>query len=633
MSKKHPPVTKTPPKKPQPVYAAAHGVNSRALRLSLQIAGFLLLAAVLAAWLRPDLRVWGFHFLAFLPLPVSLLLFAAAVVLLTPFGGRMVTGLTARLSFLANRSAVIWAVVAVLVFYVGRNSISLLGDGALWIKELSWIGIFEARGQDVPGSRWKLRKEPLELGLHEIVFRAAASFRPPDPPTFSQQQKEALLKKREAWFISTARNTYAYLSILAGALAVFMAVRFARRRIPPRSRAPFLLLLFTTAAMPFFFGYVENYSWMSLAMLAFLFAGIEESFPPRRFPWKTAAAFVLAVSFHLTAFILLPAVVFFLWNHFACVNENEENKHVFRRAWIVLGAFAVLGLAGYVYVKGWKGWISVLTVLPHRSKDGYAMFTLNHGVDLLNMFVFALGPVLAVSFSLFRNKSRTVVEQSRLAFLALAAACGVFFVLVFNPNLGMARDWDILAAALWPAVVLAAWRLAECDFQEHKAAVLASLAAFACVLLVPFLLLQAFERPSIARFESLLRMDRSRSAYGWENLAVYYENKGDMQNRIRAWQAALSVEKNPRYMINVAVALRLAGRLEEAESYCAEGARKSPKFAYQLLYLASGWVNRGNLEKARELVQLTMELDPEDREAPRLLENLNHQIAKRDSLK
>ena len=205
-------------------------------------------------------------------------------------------------------------------------------------------------------------------------------------------------------------------------------------------------------------------------------------------------------------------------------------------------------------------------------------------------------------------------------------------MVTFNPNLGLARDWDVVTAALWPLVAWAAWRLATSDLRAVRSQVAAALTGCALVVSVPFVLVQAGERSSLARFETLLSMDRSRSAYGWENVATYYEDKGDLVNRIRCWKSALAVEDNPRYQINAGVALRLKGDLEEAERYTVEGVRRAPKYRYQLIYLAKEWVDRGRLDKARDLLRLAIESYPDDKRAPELLAKIERQIARRDSL-
>ena len=633
MSKKRPRDRSTAVSSAAATFAPVHPVRPRLLPLVLRVTGFLLLAAVVFAWWNPALRVWGAHHLVFLPLPLSAFLLVSAIVLLAPLGGRVMERLYRRTLPPLLRSAAVWSLAAMLVFFALRVAAPLLGDGSLWIKELSWVGVFEARGHNLFGVRWLTRKEPLEIGLHELVFRGMAQFRPREFPALTPEQQEVTYKRSSRWLSTAAQHTYSLLSILAGGFFVFLAARFAQKRVIPEMRALFLLLLLSGSGLLLFFGYVENYSWMSLASLATLLAGLDESFPPRRFPFKTAAAFVLAVGLHLTAVAMLPGVLFLVLLRLWPPGENADALRAIRlRAAIVAGGLAAVGIVGYVMVKGWEGWISVLPLLPAFSKDGYAFFSFRHLLDLLNLVALSAAPAVAVLIGLRRTAPQDSSAHAQNAFLALAAAGGIALVVTFNPNLGLARDWDVVTAALWPLVTWAAWRLAASDLRSVRSQVAAALTGCALAVSVPFVLVQAGERSSLARFETLLNMDRSRSAYGWENVATYYEDRGDLVNRIRCWKSAAAAEDNPRYRINVGVALRLKGDLEEAERYTVEGVRRAPKFHYQLLYLAKEWVDRGRLDKARELMRLNLELAPDDKRAPELLAKIERQIARRDSL-
>ncbi|MFZ5433962.1 MAG: tetratricopeptide repeat protein [Calditrichota bacterium] len=631
MSKKRKQHTVISPAKIKPVRPAAalHPADSQRLLLVLRIGGFVLAAAVIIAWVFPNLRVWGFHHPAFLPAWVSIPLVVAALLLWTPVGSRTITKLSVQLRPLINRSAVWWAIAVAIVFLLLRVPVPLLGDGPLWVKELAWIGQFEARGQHVPGTRFLMRKEPLELGVHELIFRAAAAMRNPDPPATSAAQAKELHMRRDQWFTRVAYNTYSYLSIAAGALFVFMALRFARRRLPAESRAQFLIPLLTGSGMLLFFGYIENYSWASLAMLAFLIAGLDDAFPPRRFPVKSVITFGLAVGFHLSNFILLPALLYLLYNlHFQAADEAEQRVTAPRqRMVLILAGSAIAGIGGYIFVKGWKGWVSIMPLLPHWSKDGYAVLTTAHAVDLINLAVLILLPVALILFTIRPTKSGNIYEHVQSGFLTVAATGGLAFVAIFNPNLGMARDWDLLAMALWPTVLWGAWRLAHADFGTSRNVVLSAMLGFVLLIPVPYILGQVFLRPALQRYETLLHLDRSRSAYGWENIAIYYESVGDLENRIRAWKTAADVSGNIRYELNYAVALRLAGRLDEAEPLVRKAAAKVPDYAYQLVYLAQSYLDKGRLDKGRELLEYAAELDTADAQIPKILDYVNQRIA------
>ena len=633
MSKKPKRRIESPARPASPAVWPVHSVQTRRLVIVLRVTGFAFLCATLLAWLRPDLRVWGIHHLAFLPSFVAGILVGLAVVMWTPLGGRIVERLTTRLRFLSGRSALLAAAVAVVLFFSFKVSVPILGDGPLWIKELAWIGEFEARGRHVPAKRWTMRKEPFELGAHELVFRVAAKMRPPDLLGGTRDQNEAALKKREQWFHQAAWNVYAYMAVLAGGLLVFLALRFARRRIAPDSRAPFLLLLLTGSGVLLFFGYVENYTWFSLSLIAFLLAALDETSPPRRFPIKTLLTGLLTVGFHLAGTIFVPALVFVILN-WALSGKGGSSGRLARpecQARLVTLVFGVLALAGYVYKEGWEGWVSIMPLVPSLSKDGYAILSLQHAVDLVNVFALTLIPAVVVLIASLGHRDATSHERTQRAFLILSCAAGVLFVCIFNPNLSMSRDWDLMAAALWPVVVTAGWSLARARLDRFRAHVLAAVVGFALILSLPFVLGQAFPSSALARYETLLRMDPSRSAYGWENLAIYHEARGDLQNRLHCWREAYEVDRNPRYQINVGIALRLLGRLDEAERELRAAVQRNPKFASQLIFLAEDFRVRGDYARARDLLHLVRESDPSEERAQTLLAWLDKRLPPADT--
>lgn len=573
--------------------------------------------ACVPGWIFPQVRLWAVHHFAFLPFWLSLILLISAVILLLPFGARCLRFISRFLSRLSNRPAFLWAFAALIVFFVFRVSVPILGDGPLWISELMWVGEFETEEKDYPRDRLTKRKEPLELALHEAVFRAASLVRPPVFPGRTAEEKLDASLERQRWFREAAYWTYAGLSMAAGAALVWLLIVFARRRINPAARAPFLLIFASGGSILLFFGYVENYTWISLCMLACLAAGVEESFPPRRFPWKTVLCFVIALGFHYTAFLLLPSVLYLLVNlHFQPQDEAKKRLRApVKRLYWLAPALGIAGLIGYVWVRGWEGWVSVIPLLPRWSSDGYALLSTAHFIDLLN--IFALGSFLAIVIGCAVKSAAdtSLREQTTQGFLKLATGCGIVFVLVFNPNLGMARDWDILCVALWPLLFFAAWKAAGVDSGAGRHELLALLTAFLLLIPVPYVLVNALNKPSIERFETLLAMDRSRSGYGWENLALHYQRIGDLENRTRAWGRAVEVDSNPRYKVNLANALRMSGQLDEALSFYVEAARQNPDLASFILLLAQGYANMGGLKKAGELAALTRELDPDNEKA------------------
>lgn len=589
----------------------------------LRSAGALLLIMSIVGLLHPAWRLWGFHHLAFLPTAAAVVLLALSALFLSPFGKIVTEKASALLIKLADRSAWLWVLLALIVFFSMRIAVPLLGDSQLWIRELTWVGELDARGTRVKEGRIFMRKEPLSLAAHEGLFEVLRIMQPYDSSEVAGASQHVQQDHRLNYFRDLAKYTYVYMSMLAGALTILVLILFARRRIPAEGRAPFFLTMLSGGGLLLFFGYVENYSWTSFWMIVYMLAGVTEALTKPRFPWKTALLFVIALGFHYGAILLLPGLVFLMLHAFFDGKQHSTSDAPDKLLRKLVIVFVVAGVAGYLYVKGWKGWISVMPLLPQWSKDGYCFIALNHWIDLLSLFAFVAPVSIVAAIALKTDDQATPAERATVGFLKLCAGAGVIFAILFNPNLGMARDWDMLAMSLWPLVVYGAWKAAHVP-SVNRMALISALGGFVLLVSVPTILVNHDYEASIDRFKTLLAIDEPRAAYGWENLALHYQRTGKIEKRVDAWWHAMEIERNPRYVFNFADAMKLAGRLEDAVPYYIEAAIMMKDadikiYREQLLYISTALIVDRKFDKAREVLDTAVEIMPSNPHAKRLL--------------
>lgn len=593
-------------------------IKLRLLRYGLWGTGFLALAAAIAGWIWPSGRLWGVHHAAFLPIEVAFPLLGVAALLLTPAGSRLIAWILARCARAANSPAWRAALLALLLFLGLRSALPLLGDGELWINELAWIGEFGSRGKETPAGRFLARKEPLELGLHEIAFRAVALYNPHRRMFVQPAQEVELRQRRKEWYRNAAQWTYAGLSALAGALFVFAAIRFARRSIAPPNRLLFFLTLFSGGGILLFFGYVENYTWASLLSLLFLQSAVTDSVRPR-FPWRSLLMLALAVGFHFAALILLPAWFYLLYQDTTARSSRWQAIDSARRARWFVAVYGLILAAAYTGARAWTGRSSILPLLASDARDGYALLSWPHGADLLSLI--ALAALIPLGILLFTCRTNAASYPAHVP-LGIAAVTGGLFVLLFDPNLGLPRDWDLLAFALWPLVFWGAWTLGTSQVEPVRVGLAASILAAAIATTAPFVAVNANAAASLRRFESLLQLDPARSGYGWENLALYYRRANRIESEIAAWQNAYAATANPRYELNAGDALRRADRLAEAEPLYRRAVEQRPDFVNQLFYLSASFYRAGEPRKAKDIVQWMTEIDPENPRWRQLLRDI-----------
>lgn len=576
----------------------------------------LALALSVVAMLKPELRLWAVHQTAFLHPVLAIALLLAAALLISPWGGVVV-------AMIARRARawppVTYAAGAFAVFMVLSVYGSLLGDGQLALTRLAHIGDMLEEGQRIPAGRFFSQKEPGTMLLHESAFRIGMAVAGPEMNVASGRAGQQARVERQLAYRDIAQWCFRILSSLAGALLVFWFTRFLRTR-HERDSALWWSVMVSGGVWLMFFGYVENYAWVSLAMLMFLAAGIRATEPPRRIPIAPILIFSAACALHFMAIVLLPALVFLLWTlHFEQHDLAAQAVDAPRkRVRLLVLSFAVLGLAAFFYLKAWDGWSGFIPLLPRWVKDGYALLSVKHGVDLLNLFLWVTAAPLVILLATKRHLTG-VRSRNQEYFLLLAAGSGVLFACTFSPNLGMARDWDVVGAALWPLLFYGAWRLAQFEFGDvERARLQAALLALTVLMVVSAVLVQTRPASAIERFRALLELDRSRSAYGWENLALYYQREGDLERRVEAWSNAVAVERNPRYLYNLAEAFKLSGRIVEADTMAVAAARMNPDYASNLFYYVVAQAKRGDLLRARELVTIALEIDPQVEYGPRM---------------
>jgi hypothetical protein len=581
---------------------------------TLRYTGFGLLVAIVAGWIFPGARLWSVHFLAFLPTAFSLVLIAIAVVLMSPLGARVVASLSRALQPFTKVNVWVWVALSVVVFIGMRESEPLLGDGQLLLRHLAQIGQVEAHGYEWTDEGFMSWREPLETLIHERGFRAVAGFHPPPIEHMSSDPDAAESQAEYGWFFEAARWSYIVLSTLAGGLFLFALIRFCKTVLAPEARAVFFLAMLCGGIVIVFFGYAEDYSYTALAIVATLLLGIQESLSAKKWPVWTLAAFGATALCHLGALYLLPAVLMLV-----LTKQGVSGKIVRWIPW----AFVVASAIGYVLAQPLVKELHILPISPVGAKDGYSILTLARVVDILNLLVL----IAPLSIFAFWKMPGHAKHKSTYQFLRVAAVGGIGLMLVFNPELGAGRDWDISGLMVLPLLVLAAWSLSQRrEMFSHTA--IATLAAIVLLTIVPFAAVNAQTQRSLARFETLLHLDHDRSSNGWEILAAYYRRQDDHTQAIRALQNALEVEPdNPRFQLNLAGELRKAGRLAESEPLYLEAARARKGYAPRLLLLCRSYNERGDNQAALRVARELVVLSPDTPHAAKVVASLEKDSA------
>ncbi|MBI5711736.1 MAG: hypothetical protein HZC42_15745 [Candidatus Eisenbacteria bacterium] len=448
--------------------------------------------------------LWGAHFYAFLPawaLTVGLaVVAAAALAALTPRGRALVA--TVRVPDVeagprARRRRVMVAIMmgAAALFWLFRTRHLLLGDGLPLTARVLEGGSFHPLE---PLTAW------LQARVHALARRLFAT---PGAPSW-----------RVAW------DALALGSVVAGALFVPVAWALARELAAARAGATAALVLLVLLAQGYvqlFFGYVENYTWYTLALACYLLAALRHL--GGRWPLAApGAALVLALALHLSAAAMMPSFAVLAARG---LMHRAGRARALRGLALTAAFFATASLALARLHPGYSLGRSLLDVgraigegSPAQAA-GYAL-SARHWRDFLNEQLL-IGPLGLFLFLPAALATARAWRDPRVAF-ALAAGAGYLAAcwIAGDSNLGYARNWDLLAPSGLVFATGALLLLLRAAPGGLPGGALVLALAVSLFHTVPWVAVNACERRALARFETLpLGLGRVESTLGyWQAL-------------------------------------------------------------------------------------------------------------------
>ena len=255
---------------------------------------------------------------------------------------------------------------------------------------------------------------------------------------------------------------YRLLSPLAGTL--YLAVLLAWSRDVARGWLVFGLAA-SLGLLQLFFGYVENYSFAAAGSALFLWLG-QRTATGRAPLWQPSLALALTNAAHPSTVILAPALLYLGWT------TARRGTVAYRRAVMEIAApmLAVAAATLLLMETGGHGLAALLTTDRPGGGDArwfvplwatstrweaYTLLSWPHLRDLLNQMLLVAPVVLPALLWLFAVSGHAErSEASRLAtFLAVAALSHLALIVVWNPDYGGQRDWDLFSLAWIPATL------------------------------------------------------------------------------------------------------------------------------------------------------------------------------------
>jgi hypothetical protein len=525
-------------------------------------AAFLLVAV---ASFLPAARLWGVNHLAFYPLPVRILALALVAVTFVPAVARALyaslVGGIARLSAWRWGSAAIAAaaVVAVAAFFFLRSATNLLGDGQLIAQ--SFIAAHEGNKdvvmRSVPAI---LKEEPIAPGATLLYYgsaRASTRLFGGDPVTGMR-----------------------VLMCVLGGLLVFVLLRLTRDLPASASLRAWLLVLgLSSCALQLYFGYIENYAALVLLLALYTVSAFRVMHGKGSLGWPVALL-ALAAYTHIQGLLFAPSLALLaLWRLL-----RGRRRVLLATATPILAALTV----GAVIAGAWTGYGK--HYLPLRATaDAPGMFSPAHLVDMGNEMLMLLPalPVLLALAWLGRGFDRTLTDADKKRmrrdadagawfmetiewrFVGLILLPCTLYLLVFKPEIGMARDWDLftmVSVGLVPLFLLVLNRYVTLGAVPGNAVARFAAPSLALSLVLGWAWFGVNASPwrTAERFERILHYDESHASYAYENLAMFYHDMGGLQRAVALLERTTERYGNPRQFVRLAMYYEEMGRDEQA---------------------------------------------------------------------
>ncbi len=556
----------------------------RKLFLLYYVPGAVCAGIAASAALFPDHRLWGTNHLSFLPAYGRVVALILIVVGMIPrINGLLFEALAGVARWSKKHPARVrvftlsGVIIGLVLFLTFSSSTLLLGDGTYVAETL------------------RIAAEDDSLGVGHYLREVAAKER----VYAGTDMLYILVSKISARFgTNNTLHGVKVLTALLGALFLIIPLGFFwRSRMPFPGRLFVSGLMLTSGCLELFFGYVEVYAPMVLLAAAFAVAGFGVVFARRSIWWPTLCV-VLGVAAHLQMLLLLPGLLFLF-----CYRRFGEG----RRLAIFSGLIAAACIAASLGISK-VGSIQRVVLPMWGSESAYGILSWAHILDVANevMLIIPGVPLLAGLLLLLwydaggslRARSLGLLRAIRspdVLFALMLAIPGGLFLWGFRPELGMARDWDLFSicgVAIVAIAYVTARRIPRHRWDGLGTSSVLGVLITGAVLTSAWVIVNANEGMSVARYKSILRYDTTNAGYAYENLSLHFHDKGDVQGEIRALERALEFSPNPRYRFKLGLRYYAIGDKERAIAELRRtlqsrpGFGKARQFLVQMLYFS-----------------------------------------------
>ena len=340
--------------------------------------------------------------------------------------------------------------------------------------------------------------------------------------TFLHSMVQSLLGEKN---VQSSLLTFQITAIFSGMISIWFFFSIAGIVDKNRTRRYFVFIVsFLSAILLLFFGYVENYPLVWVALTGFIY------FSLRYLKSNRGLVFCLIFLFfglftHLQMGILIPPFIYLILSTDSGQFFIRKHRLFFIISMIVL---IIAGIAVFVYKYRTDLYFEDI-FLPLFSGKNLSttnfVFSATHIIDILNELLI-LSPLLPVLAAISFGEYKSILKRRTSIYFTILAVSGFLFTLIIDPKLGMGRDWDLFSFVGFGFALLFAYLITNSRLTEIKK-IIPTITIYLIVAIVPYLMTNLNRDSSINYAKYLIDLDPEKSYSNLVIMRLYYQESGD----------------------------------------------------------------------------------------------------------
>jgi len=410
---------------------------------------------------------------------------------------------------------------------------------------------------------------------------------------------------------TAALLSFQTISITAGSILLLLLIPTSMKLFSSFfNRLIFIIIIITGGYSLLWFGYVENYSLFVMSVGIYSLVGCLAVTNKISHYW-IIAPLIVAIIMHVMGVTLIPSMFFIL------LSRPGPRKILSRFSFRALLTASLIILAIilvpfiYVYNKSYFFKLALVPLFENRfTVDGYTLFSLAHIADVLNLIIL-LAPILIIAIVYFIRYKNRFLPLSIKAWYLIILTFSVFLALfLFDPKIGMPRDWDLFSFAGIPLMLLSSLTLFSLLKKRIiTRSVIILTISLNLMFLVPRVQNQISVEQALEQFRQHISWDPLKNRSAMTMIAEHYNNKGD------STQAFIEIEKwredYPEWQQNrVAMKMYGEGHINEAINIYRDIIRNNPVYGAAYSNLALAYMKIKNLDSANVYLGIAEGMNP-----------------------